>query len=792
MEQTAQPEDCEANAQSSEPTSAGENDTQGQAAEDSKSSERSASFEGVEFRAETANIKDSTFAKEVYQEYHTHFSDSGGKSAVLLSPKNFERHGSDLLSQRWDSSISDPATIEVLTEHMETKRVLVLAGEPETGKTNLSLLVAARLLHRQLSEGALLSRELDSRVRVDRQALIGEEKSYDKHVLILQDALSKSPDMARLAERLTESELATWRSRLHERQSFLIITASDVTALRQRMHGLGILQDAPTPSNTMLVKLLRRKGREIREDLRFTGSDDRDTVLEEFLNEQGEQIAGKLKTFPRVDRFVREYLLGVITGRLTLEQALERMDDPTCWLLTELPHDPDTFYRVVALTLCSAASLPESVPWLAFEMLRRHIAKLFQRETRQSQLDRKLQDTFRRIEDLEKMKAKMLSSGTAPHEGITFVETTQAERLWEALIGPGRELLALMLPLLRELTANDDFHLREIAARALGKLGQIDPPYVTYPLISSHSVSLGPLFQGVLSTKSSAYRQHCLTKLRTALRSNESAVASRALRSLPQIADLDLSLAFQELKSLALDKLEIQWQEVRKSCENLREEEEIVRANAPQGSIHLQIKKIHEHAELILASKLVIEWRLLLSYQSALARLFLISPDERTLLLSVQQWMMSAPEKLGPLVSYLFLHKFGAAPFLTEYSLQTSKSEENGQSPLLLAAQVDPETALALQRFLQEVFAHTRAFPGLFRQLLEKRFRELLGAWASEAKRTRSLRSVIASLLSSLFEADDRELSDWILHLAQDPLTPDGLADLKSLALEALTRRPAN
>ena len=104
---------------------------------------------------------------------------------------------------------------------------------------------------------------------------------------------------------------------------------------------------------------------------------------------------------------------------------------------------------------------------------------------------------------------------------VRFRDERYPQRLWQALLGPARGLATLMIPLLRELALGQRSRLREIAASALGRLGQIGPFDLAVPLLqvglvkaSNREELAGCFLQGSAGSDDKTYRDLCLTTLR--------------------------------------------------------------------------------------------------------------------------------------------------------------------------------------------------------------------------------------------------------------------------------------
>ncbi len=753
-----------------------------------------------------------------------HYYQAGEATSVPLSPEeHFEAFGTDRLNRLLQEMLFDRGQLEQLTKTLEETRILTLVGRPEMGKASLALLTAARLQQRYDLHGAMLCRALDGNVRVDPNELTGDVPEYHGHVIIIKNAFSRArSDLSRFVEGLTGLRLESYRERLAACNTFLVLTASQA----DRHRGLDFLREISPPSTTILRQGLERRVRQWFLERPPGGDHAVVSPVEDLLRDQGESIAAHLGSLSRIDRFVREYLADVVSGRLSLADALERIDDLDRWLLTDLPCDPETWYAVLALTLCSAAPMPQSVPWLQFEGLRRALSRFFVRELHETRRPRTIQDLCQGW-TLARARAEMVRSRFPEPQGIRFQVNDYPNRLWQALLGSGRSLLSLLLPLLRELADGKDTHLRQCAARALGRIGQIDPPYVIRAFVhraleNTRSIPLGHLYQGILGSEDPSYRDGCLADFRELLRGDDEE-ATLAIRSLRQIGMLDLGFALQELRAIAEDRLEVRWTELRNASTILRSIEELIRNVVDPvefgkhlrsiremcsqkgllvilelirkienpGDVAVVIRELREDSQWLLTTEMVSEetQRTLQAIQFVITGLFDSLPDHGPLLRELLTWIQSEKKDAGALVGFLFLHPGGLAPFLEGVSSSTEGPDRRFCSPVLHGARSDPEAAASLRDLLQEVFLQLGAFPGAFRHQMEERFRNLLAAWAREAKDLAAVRPVMVDLLAGLFESRHNELSSWVLRLARDPEAKKEDEALKALSIEAITSR---
>nr|MDP9120729.1 hypothetical protein [Acidobacteriota bacterium] len=355
-------------------------------------------------------------------------------------------------------------------------------------------------------------------------------------------------------------------------------------------------------------------------------------------------------------------------------------------------------------------------------------------------------------------------------------------------------LLALVLPRLVELAAGSGPGLPKLAARALGRAGQLDPLRVTFHLMQEWAKQnrhdlLGPMLEGIMGSGEPGYRRGCLGWVHELLGDGSEAVAATTAASLWHLSNQEPDPAIEELKQVALSRFKIRWEELRSLASTIREVEAKLRSEGDHRTRTEKLQELTEAVPALLDMKIVQEetLRLLGAVQYSLDGLVSFAPV-RLVLSRLIDWMQAEPDRLGPLVAFLFLRKGGISGTLRP---PKSASDATALSTTLadswLRDALDEEVAPLLCRFLGEVFHHTRPFPGAFRGLLESSFRSLLGSWADASRADDTLRPAMIGLLAGLFAAAHPEVGDAVLRMAKEPVTGEGGDGLRELAVLSLT-----
>jgi hypothetical protein len=440
-----------------------------------------------------------------------------------LSPGHFQVWDRQQLEDFAGEAVYDDEEVDRLEKALGERRLLVITGEEEVGKGAIALLLASRLGSR--GDGAciqvLFSPGLadDVAVSLDRLSEIGGRCAG--RLLIFRDAfVSQNEGLLRIPQELDPSQLGRLQQRLAASGTLLVLTSDRArlpgTDAEPRLRGLGILEEVKGPGREHLLRDLHRRAERLGLD-----QGGRDKVIR-VMDEHDQRIVDELRTVPRIDRFVRFYLMEVAEANLSLEEALARTRNRETWLLSELSGDPDAWAFALALVLAQPLPSPDGVPWYPFYLLWREIAGHLRRELRLAREPREAGSLIVGRELLDRVRARVRRVPPGA-DTVQFQSSVDPAALWEALLGPGRSLVSSLAPLLQRLAENGDFAVREAAARALGRIGRVDPVNLVFPLIHSwskpsatntHSAALGRMLQGIFGGRDVEYRELCLRQLR--------------------------------------------------------------------------------------------------------------------------------------------------------------------------------------------------------------------------------------------------------------------------------------
>jgi hypothetical protein len=750
----------------------------------------------TEIRAEL--ISDRISAKQIEvvgQILNQHFNlIAGATEPVPLSARHFKARTAEELALCEEELIFEPEEIEELRSTFEETRVLILAGEPEGGKGSLGLLLGSNMTRTLRWEGLMTCQGLGSGVRVDLET-VAEDKAFSRRVVMFEDALAgESSDLNAFLRTIDPLRLTALRERLRKNSAALLLTAtsSSLGEPGRRLESLGILRTVAPPAPDLLVRALRHFA------TRLPRNGAGNEAVASFLDAHETELAKELRTIPRAARFVQEYLVEVAKGNLSIRQAMGRMDDLSHWLTADLAGDLDAQAAALAIVLGSAVPPAAGVPWLAFDDLRRGVTELLRKELRIPE-DQPSSPPGLGRDFLYRARAHVAVMPSPLAGLVRFRDERYPQRLWQALLGPAREFATLMIPLLRGLAFGPVPVLREIAASALGRLGQIDPTDLAVPLLrgwtrraSNREELAGCFLQGSVGSGDEAYQDLCLATLRDLAIESGAGVAEAAVRSLSYLGLPDPAVPIRELCDIAQERLPIQFDLLREVAEEVTAKEEEIRRKAEPRQVASILQALHAQGHLLLVAALVPEDRihLLGAVQYALAgALFSHGGDPGPVLRELLARMKAEPVKLAPLFAYLFLHQRGLIDLLDRHKWRSSAFSTE-TSRFLLSSRPGERDPEALRELLERIFCTLETFPGFFRFLLEQRFFEVLKSWSREGCEVVRLRPAAGRLLSALRASGNgalRRRMERFLEADPDFVIPG--SRLQALAREVLDGR---
>jgi hypothetical protein len=585
-----------------------------------------------------------------------------------------------------------PDEIEAMWEVLTEKRLLVIAGEPETGKATAAIYLGTKLAdfdNPQVSDKTCIISELGRQVRVDLRKLSDDDgKIFSKRLVIFEDALAhKNADLIGFFKRLKHGA-ADLTERLRRKDSFLIFTVR-TSELKEFQHAL-------------VEHKLYYKLSEPRTDLLNTGLDKRLEFLAgkmrlaevrmQAIEEQRDFLLSKVKTMPLLARFLEYYFSEMIAEEVpvALEEAIQRFKDVSYWFVKNLSKDFEAWCFALSLCLGHPAQDARGVSWTVFERLWRMMSTYLKRDqvlfsqlskaeaARQEESEDRLSMGIPDLSEtvyLEKCRAEIFKDSTSLSDMIRFRDPRYTTDLWKALLSSHRRVLSAIFPQFRKIVETNmefqDWEWRALAAQIIGRIGELDPENITLATIARWvqaddrrlRASVGYLYKGILSSPDQRYKNLCLTELEalTAAVGDDDTVRDQlmtAIAAYRQVGVYDLPLAMRELRRIAMLRLE----------PTLRDTQRIERLLEKVEQKFDQPLYVDEAIKLLATHAMLYDWAgrlyaneggIFWSIQFAIVSLCQ-DKDPVSVFQELREWIASS-YTMGVLVALMFLQETGIA-----------------------------------------------------------------------------------------------------------------------------------
>lgn len=296
---------------------------------------------------------------------------------------------------------------------------------------------------------------------------------------------------------------------------------------------------------------------------------------------------------------------------------------------------------------------------------------------------------------------------------------------------------------------------------------------------------LGAMFQGILGSQNSSYREECLWYFRVQLLGGSPVDAATAIGSLRWIGEMDLEhadLALESLQRVAREKLiapfknlnrvEAQLREIEPRLQSMREQPDNFERTAEEAGLMAALELLFPGD--LLSLLFAVEWTLMcLGF----------AHGQGWLLAAFRGWMKSPEPLLRPLTALLFLHWKGIADILEAAKVPwpgeraaSSAGSVNWLLVEILSADKGEEGE-SLAAVLEEMSAtfSSAPFPSLIKQELRPRLRRILKSWAKQGLARPESRAATLRFFKRLLQGGSKlatDLSAWIRSspdLAKDP-----------------------
>lgn len=705
-----------------------------------------------------------------------------------------------------DTYVYDEADISRPLAILHEKRLVVIVGEPETGKRTTALYLGHKLHgeNAETCDGIYQIPSLDRNVKINIHEVINNPEDFGNRILFFKDVFALgNRDILEFFTSLDMHVLMSISETLRTNNMYLVFTADSLTAAdcQSQLSQLKIECELSQLSDTLLRKGLEHKLKQ------FSDSENKtfEVIGKALGNEYEQFIVEKLRKMTSIARFVDDYLIKIIDGGpdVDIEELIRHVDDLAGWFLTDLADDVEAWCFALSLALSQYSSYSPGIPWFEFEDLRNAISKHLKREFKLPDEEVDIRNVMSEDPLLKRCRAEILRDPDTGIDMVRFSDGRYPGILWDVLLNHNRRLLTVLIPLLKKMAEGREPVMRACAARILGRMGKIDPSRVSFPLINQwanskelyQQATVGYLYQGIFATQEKHYRESSLRVLRSLSDSEERSHQWTAIATYKQLGIYDLPLAMRELGEIAKGRFTEKIEDTQRIDRILNRIEHILRDHDFDTDTHtVNWVAYHEILREIARRIFSEEGAILFATQYAIVSLCL-AVDPIQVFEELRKWMAEDERTLTVLVALIFLQEGGIAEELEKRTIEISATGVVGNSQVMqcnaiVVSIVSSENSVRqMTRFLADVFAGFRAFSRRSRQYLLRSFLMHLKKWVKDAYPIEKCRAAMEQLIAELSLVPDKELHDQILaFLKNDPDFAERDSDLYTFA-DAVSKR---
>lgn len=545
--------------------------------EDSKESEADASPDGSvnvgTIKAYEANVIGSQSIVVQWMKDAEQHIDNPHEERRMLSAEFFEKLDPESVHGSLGKILFINEEVESVVGQLERNRIVLLVGDTGIGKTQLATACAGVLLRGMSSLKALWRSRLplDSTVRGDLPHLFSRGGTFERSVVIVSDCFRfRNPEMLRMATSSDRTSRENLRESLKKQGAYLLLTSDEDSCLPPLHRAFRELRvQVFGPDEQMLRShFLERADAQIHE----AGLEEREALelkrrLGERLELHWSKLWKALKGVSGIEVFIQLQLLTYLESPdpdRALELALEKSQRLDSLVDDVRKQGPEAFSALVAMALCQTDARTDAIPWLTFEQIRRRVRAAFERDLRTEEEPRELSSLCSEAETLALLGVKDIRTDAGHF--LRFEQGDRAVRTWASLFHVGRRALAVVEPMLDEICRNGGGRLRRQAARALVRIGSLDPEGTILNrlrgFLKQAKVRNDPqiesarwILRAVFSTNDSPLREPCLAHLDSLLKDSRAARVEMGVLALGAIGDLELEIGLDRLRLIVERRL---------------------------------------------------------------------------------------------------------------------------------------------------------------------------------------------------------------------------------------------
>ena len=699
----------------------------------------------------------------------------------ILSPGQFQkRFNLASLEKRIDDLYFEEKVRDRLVEKLQEKRFVILTGPTRFGKAEAVFPAAYRLMQKEsrFSEILFLSKP-DQGLKIDLRKIAKDQDHFGSRMILLKNAFSlQNPSLKRFLDNADMEAIEEIAHSLEQNNAFIVLTTDAQFLVKNtELSQANIILTLPKTSPSFLLDIFVQRLTPIRESL--------DKVQAEQLapiEDTAETICTRLETIPKIISFLDDQLQQVLRGERSLEQALNRTERLQDWLSDQLTEDFETWCFALALITCHASTVVVLVPWLQFHKMWRFLYAKMRRELRVSS-PRTPRNLANDHTLLHKLHAGTQTYNMGAHY-VQFDDPDYAGRLWRVLADRGLNLLCTLVPWLTEATKTDDRLLQVAAARALGRIGAIDPHGITYPVMNAlfneepdQNMS-GYLFQGMIG---GGDKEYLATSIRVLRGRALSADPGPAILSIREIGAVDLKRGMAMLEQILQTRFREKIRNLHGAEKMMRDLEEnyakfITGGRASKVTHQSHLQNMKWLTDVILLGNEADTKALFAIFYSLVGLCFIHGPSN--ILAYLNQWLRKDPEVMGPMVGLFFVAQQGLTLLIGKFKVDIPADPEKKERQvyvdrILRDLYLEDDAAGIMAFFFSRVYRGFGIFPATIAKdmyaLLSSRLTDLV----HQSLKYPRCRPSMESLLVDLLDRPEQGFSEFIDRILIDFRTGD-------------------
>lgn len=672
---------------------------------------------------------------------------------------------------------ADDEWVEKMLTHLHAERVLLLTGRRHSGKGTVAKYLAARLAERlALRNETQIVDSLQTRIRILMRKVAGETLIAGHRVAVFLNVLfSRNSDLMTFftADRSAWEQLA---ETLRTNDTYWIFTASEseLQSVRGNLTDYLIRHEMPPTPSTAVEAAVDRKLTRLEREKPACVARIRD------LRMNREQLVREIRSLPHAMSFIDEFL----RGESTFEAALDLVERKSATFISELLNDGDAWCAAFTLALCHAVP-GEPVAWTDFDRFRRLITERVKsdleifppRRMRPDELPpptaaASLADDLL----LERGRMRVTRDPAQLKDMISFDHDSEPDEIWDEVLNRHRRVLLRIVPVVRSVAESEAWpiRMRIRAAQILGRIGVIDAPAVSLPLIEQEwldagDVVLHPLIgrvvEGVLVSGCETHQHACLGALEV-LTSHDTAEQpdettrnrlGAAIAAYSQLGAYAPARAMDHLGAIACQfcapsvreahDLFIRAERAQRARSNTRSKGRAERLRRSQYGLNQEaLRKLDQEAPLLFA------------LERAIVYLCFENDPIRTLA-ATRDWIEKGGTPTATLMTFLFLRNGGIADRLDD--LPVMFETELGPAAInrvIVSAAQSRDAIRSLCAFLADLHAAingTFTLPVLLQRDFRERFEACLTNWAGGAAAVSTFRDTVEEIFVVLARVRD-------------------------------------